>query len=333
MENQPPTSTIGSNPTPLIEPPQPKNSAMRTIFIGPNGLRAGWRLLIYLALSFLVAAIAGLVARLFGANRPTGKLSQITPFQLSGLEGAILFYSVVAAWFMSKIEGRQFGQYGLPVNRAFCKDFWVGIGWGFLATSGTLLAIFAFGGVSISGPTIHGTTIVTSAAAWTLTFLLVGLSEEFTFRGYPQFTLTTGMGFWPSAFVLSALFGLAHTGNGGENIFGELSVVLFGILFSLFLRRRGDLWFAVGFHMGFDWGQTFFYGVPDSGLLPYHNLFSSVFHGPNWLTGGSVGPEASVFTPITLLIVGVIFSLRYREVKYHPQVAVPVRRAPQAAEV
>ncbi len=146
--------------------------------------------------------------------------------------------------------------------------------------------------------------------------MIVGLSEEFAFRGYLQFTLTTGMGFWPSAVLLSVLFGLAHASNPGESKFGLLSVVCFGVLFCLFLRRTGNLWWAVGFHAGWDWGQTFFYGVPDSGLAPYHNLFNSSFSGPHWLTGGSVGPEASIFTPITLLIVAILFGRVYRENRY-----------------
>jgi len=58
--------------------------------------------------------------------------------------------------------------------------------------------------------------------------------------------------------------------------------------------------------------------VHDSGMAPYHNLLNSEFFGPNWLTGGSVGPEASVFTPIALLVVAVLFSRRYPERKYQP---------------
>jgi len=295
----------------------PAESAGRRIFIGPNGLRAGWRLLLFLIIAFAIASLVGIVIRLLVGGAPfAGKVKQVTPWQLSGFEGALLFYSAGAAWIMGKIEGRRFGQYGLPGKQALRKDFWVGLLWGFLTTSGTLLAIFALHGVRISGPMIHGTTILTSAGAWTLAFLVVGLSEEFSFRGYTQFTLTTGIGFWPSAFVLSALFGLVHKSNSGENILGELSVVLFGLLFCLFLRRTGNLWWAVGFHMGYDWGETFFYGVPDSGLLPYHNLFNASFSGPRWLTGGTVGPEASIFTPIALLIVGILFSFKYREVRY-----------------
>jgi hypothetical protein len=127
------------------------------------------------------------------------------------------------------------------------------------------------------------------------------------------------MGYWPSAILLSALFGLAHAFNPGESKPGLLSVVCFGLLFCLFLRRTGNLWWAVGFHAGWDWGQTFIYGVADSGLAPYHNLFNSAFHGPAWLTGGSVGPEASIFTPIVLAVVAILFSRRYRASGVGPQ--------------
>lgn len=81
------------------------------------------------------------------------------------------------------------------------------------------------------------------------------------------------------------------------------------------MQRTGTIWPAVGFHAAWDFGQTF-YGVPDSGMLPYHGVFHSAFSGPTWLTGGIVGPEASLFTPITLLVVGLIFSRFYRENRY-----------------
>jgi membrane protease YdiL (CAAX protease family) len=95
-------------------------------------------------------------------------------------------------------------------------------------------------------------------------------------------------------------------------------VVSFGLLLCLFLRRTGSLWCAVGFHLGYDWGQTFLYGVPNSGLLPSQNLLTASFSGPRWLTGGTVGPEASIFCPIVLAIVAIVFSLKYREARYRP---------------
>lgn len=233
-------------------------------------------------------------------------------------EGILFIITVVPALIMAKIERRRFGEYGLPARSAFRKNFWIGGVAGFLAISGGLLGIFVLHGFHLTGLAIHGRTLLKATAAWSLAFVIVGLAEEFSFRGYLQFTLTTGIGFWWSALLLSALFGLAHASNPGESKSGLLSVVCFALLFSLFLRRTGNLWWAVGFHAGWDWGQTFFYGVADSGLKPYHNLFNSTFHGPDWLTGGSVGPEASVFTPIVLLIVAILFALVYRENRYQP---------------
>jgi membrane protease YdiL (CAAX protease family) len=292
------------------------DSTIKRLFIGPNGLRAGWRLLIFMAIVVAMSTVARMIITRFfpAALDPT----QLTPMRIIVPDLVVCFILAVAAWIMSKIEGRGVGQYGLPGSEALRKNFWVGLLIGLLATSSTLLAIFALHGVRFTSAAIHGTAILTAAAAWGLAFLLSGLAEEFLFRGYAQFTLTTGMGFWPTAFLFSGLFGLVHGSNGGETVLGDLSVVSFGLLLCLFLRRTGNLWCAVGFHLGYDWGQTFLYGVPNSGLLPSQNLLNASLSGPHWLTGGTVGPEASIFCPIVLAIVAILFSLKYRDARYHP---------------
>jgi uncharacterized protein len=294
-------------------PPAPSYN----VFRGPNGIRVGWRILIFAAIAFALILIVGVFLRIFIPGARGGfQVSGITPLGLALIEGPLLFFTAVPAFIMALIERRKFGQYGLPARYAFGKDFWIGTIVGFLSISASLFGIFALHGFRLTSMAIHGNTIVSAVAAWSVTFALVGLAEEFSFRGYLQYTLTTGMGFWPSAILLSLLFGAAHATNPGETAFGLFSVVLFGLLFCLFLRRTGNLWWAVGFHAGWDWGQTFFYGVPDSGLAPYHNLFNSSFSGSRWLTGGSVGPEASVFTPIVLAIVAILFARVYHEDRY-----------------
>jgi membrane protease YdiL (CAAX protease family) len=297
----------------------PSPSVPNTVFRGPNGIRAGWRVLIFLALSAACGGVLFVVAgalRVLLGDRVQFNASQLTPTGTLLTEGLIFVLTAIPALIMAKIEKRKFGEYGLPARFAFGKDFWIGGVVGFVAISATLLAIFGLHGFHLDGLAIRGGTLLSATAAWSVAFVVVGLAEEFSFRGYLQFTLTTGMGFWWSALLLSALFGLAHAFNPGESKAGLLSVVCFALLFCFFLRRTGNLWWAVGFHAGWDWGQTFFYGVADSCLAPYHNLFNSSFHGPLWLTGGSVGPEASVFTPIALAIVAILFSRVYRESRY-----------------
>jgi membrane protease YdiL (CAAX protease family) len=307
-----------SNPG-IVLPPAvgaPPPSAANTIFRGPNGIRAGWRVLIFLAIVAALFFVMGFAARLLRIGQLQSGISSLTPSGVSVLEGSMFLLTSIAALIMAMIEHRKFGDYGLPAKFAFRKDFWIGTLTGFFAISACLLVIFTLHGFHLAGLAIHGTTIIAAVASWGATFVLVGLSEEFAFRGYLQFTLTSGLGFWPSAILLSLFFGLAHAGNPGESKFGLFSVVCFGLLFCLFLRRTGNLWLAVGFHAGWDWGQTFFYGVADSGLPAYHNLFNSSFSGPRWLTGGSVGPEASIFTPLTLLLVAILFARVYRGKEY-----------------
>ena len=302
-ENLPVLSTESFPPL-----PQP-TSGLKQIFVGPDGLRAGWRVLLFITL--LAVLFGGFV--LIRAGGPAAfrehyrKQNQITitPLLMGGSEAITLLFLCIAALAMGKLEHRKFGEYGLPLRLALRKDFWVGSITGFLAISGTLLTMFLLHGFRVTGLALHGTAILYSLFGWAIAFLLVGLVEEFLFRGYIQYTLTSGIGFWRAAFVMSGLFGLGHFFNSHENVRGSETVVLFGLLLCLFLWRSGNLWCAVGFHLGYDWGQMFF-GVPDSGIVPYHNLLNSTLSGPQWLTGGMVGPEASVLTPMALLVVALV---------------------------
>jgi len=319
------------SPTRSFQPNSQPTFGLKQIFVGPNGLRAGWRVLMFIALfsillgSFVLIRAGGPQA--FREHYKNQNQSQITitPLLMGGSEAITLVFLFIAAMTMAKIEHRKFSEYGLPLRLALRKDFWVGSLTGFLAISGTLLTIFVLHGFRVTGLAIHGTAILSSLFGWALAFLLVGLAEEFLFRGYIQYTLTSGIGFWPAAFVMSGLFGLGHFFNSHENAAGSEAVVLFGLLLCLFLRRTGNLWCAVGFHLGYDWGQMF-YGVPDSGIVPYHNLLNSTLSGPQWLTGGIVGPEASFLTPLALLVVALVFS------RYYPETRYQVRR-PQSTSV
>jgi membrane protease YdiL (CAAX protease family) len=315
-ESLPVSSTDAFQPSSLL------TFGLKRIFVGPHGVRAGWRLLMFLALFAIL--FGGFV--LIRAGGPQGFLEKyrnqshitITPLVMGGSEAITLLFLCGAALIMGTLEHRKFSEYGLPLRKAMGKDFWLGSFWGFLTISGTLLTIFLLHGFRITSLALHGTTIVSSLVGWAIAFFLAGLVEEFLFRGYIQYTLASGIGFWPAAFVMSALFGLGHFFNSNEDAAGSEAVVLFGLLLCLFLRRSGNLWCAVGFHLGYDWGQMF-YGVPDSGIVPYHNLLSSTLSGPRWLTGGMVGPEASFLTPLALLVVAVVFSRHHREIRYQSQ--------------
>jgi uncharacterized protein len=297
----------------------PKSSGFHQIFSGPNGLRAGWRLLIFIFvvvfLRFVVVAVGRLIV-----GPPSGVASAPTTFLYPGAvagQDAILFAIILtASLIMGLIENRRLAHYGLPWQNPFPRNFWVGLLWGFLAITGIVFAMVLLHVCRLTGIDTHGTPLALASLEWAGTFLLVGFFEEFTFRGYMQFTLTTGIGFWPAALLLSCLFLSAHIGNSGESVFGLIQVALFGIFICIALERTGNLWWPIGFHASVDWTQTFFYGVPDSGLNASRNFLHSEFHGPTWLTGGSAGPEGSVLTLIALVILSVLVIRLYPQKRY-----------------
>ena len=75
-------------------------------------------------------------------------------------------------------------------------------------------------------------------------------------------------GFWQAAWVTSTFFGFVHTGNGGENWIGIFAAGAIGFVFCVSVWLTGSAWWAIGAHAAWDWGETYFYGTPDSGVVP-----------------------------------------------------------------
>src|SRR6185369_13892424 len=73
---------------------------------------------------------------------------------------------------------------------------------------------------------------------------------------------------------------------------------------------------AVGLHAAWDWGLTYLYSVPNSGTTAVGHLLNIRTQGPNWLTGGSAGPEGSVINLIFDLVLFVVFAMIYRKRKW-----------------
>jgi hypothetical protein len=240
-----------------------------------------------------------------------------TVFALLCFEAGNFAILLGACVFLSRLDGRTFGDYGLPRGTAFGQNFWLGWLLGLTEISVLIGLIAVLGGFTFGTFALRGTAILSWGLFHLVLFLFVGLYEEFLFRGYAQFTLGSGIGFWPAAILLSAVFGYLHQGNPGENGVGITSVLLIGLLFAFTLRRTGNLWYAVGLHAGFDWGETYLFSVPNSGALEPGHLSNAVLHGPAWLTGGTVGPEGSVFCFVTMglqfLLVMWLFPAEKRE--------------------
>jgi len=286
-------------------------SFWRKIFIGGRGIRSAWRLAIFLV---ILAGCLGLVAmallripaaaRIFGQGLLSPSLEYLTEIPM----GLCL---LACTWLMARIEKRSLTDYGLSGGRRAGKHVSRGLLWGLCAFSAVMAFIATLHGFSAGNLALHGLTLFKYAVLWAIGFLLVGFVEEFLYRGYIQFTLAEAVGFWPAAMVWSLAFAGMHLRNPGENLAGVSEAFLLAIFACLTLRRTGALWFAIGFHAAWDYAETFLFSVRDSGYAASGVLLTSVFHGPSWLNGGNVGPEASVFSIVVLILAIVLFHFLY----------------------
>jgi uncharacterized protein len=303
-------------PEPVLpSPPRPSN----LVFFNDRGLRAGWRLCIYVAMVAILRLSLNLAVKFLtkqaGSAPSANQIPAIVQALIGGIGELIGFLVVLLlAWIMSRIEHRQVGAYGLPLVKSAVPTFFSAyLLWGFLPLTFLLLVLRAFGVFYFGHLSPLNVQILGWAVLWGFVFLFVGLFEEFFFRGYGQYTLTEGIGFWPAAIITSLIFARAHMGNSGETKIGIIAVICFGLFAAATLWRTGNLWMAVGAHAGWDWGQSFFYGVNDSGFqAPGHLLNPPPTHGPDWLSGGSVGPEGSVVTLILWVLMTIAVVAFYR---------------------
>jgi uncharacterized protein len=283
-------------PPVIAEPPKHR---LHWFFIGPDGIRAGWGVLLFVLLYVVFIFLFGWIFR--------SDLLQVRHMKsLSVRLGLIIeitqcLPAILATWIMASVERRPLLAYGYQ-GSARAVRFLSGLVLGFVALSGFLLVLLKAKLLAFDGQLLHGSAILKYALGWGLVFLLTAIFEESTLRGYLQFTLTRGIGFWWGALLLSLLFGLSHGTNPGETHVGLLGAAGLGLVTCLSLWYTGSLWWAVGFHAGWDWGQSYFYGTLDSGLAVQGHLLGTHPIGPRLWSGGATGPEGSLLVlPLTAI--------------------------------
>jgi membrane protease YdiL (CAAX protease family) len=291
--------------------------SFRGVFLNNRGvLRAVWRFVLFLALYVLGGSVLDRVlTRIHFPDRAFVWSSLLLNYLVDfGFVAAI-------AWLLSWVGREEFSSYGLPLIRNAGTLFGKGVVWGLVPSALILVPIYLASGCEFHGMALHGRELASYAVLWGAAMLALGFAEEFLFRGYALKTLGESIGFWPAAIFLSSIFGLVHLlFKPHEDWIDPISVALYGVFWCLTLRRTGSLWFAVGFHAASDYADMILFAEPNSGndgRPVVGHLLDVRFHGPDWLTGGPRGTEAS------LLVFGVLAGLFYFFNRaYPPKVAV-----------
>ncbi|HZT02818.1 MAG TPA: CPBP family intramembrane glutamic endopeptidase [Steroidobacteraceae bacterium] len=277
------------------------------LLVGDDGkLRPIFRALIYAALAFwLLSADEFLgtpIRRAATALHATALSAGTDAFY----ETINLLTALLLTWLFGLYEGRRVDEYGLPIRQAFGARYWEGFAIGIASAGGVALGIVALGGMTVHGLALHGVMIGWAALAWLGSNVLVGIAEEYLFRGYLLQTLWKSLGFWPAAVLIALWFGADHYFfKRGENVWDLISLVSFGIWTCYTVLRTGSLWLAAGYHAAFDYMQLFVIGTPNGSVAPVNHLLNVSFQGPDWVTGGVLGTEASflIYPVIALMFI------------------------------
>lgn len=171
------------------------------------------------------------------------------------------------------------------------------------AVCGSGLAVVVMGVLALSGVyRINGWGSVSGAlaVAGAMCAVAVAVAEEVFFRGvvFRLFWIRWGI---TVALVVSALvFGLVHLINPVASLWGAIAIAVeAGLLLGAVYLATGSLWAAIGLHFGWNVATVAIFGTVTSGREARDPLVTAVTTGPDWLSGGRFGPEASIVSVLT----------------------------------
>lgn len=247
------------------------------------------RRIIAFPLTLLVIEAAAVLALAIGYSFSAAKLGVMDKGPIEFAGALVLAGLIIGLWKLlhrwpERSEDREFAFAGAA------PELGAGLATGFALFSGMTGIVALLGGFEVLG--LRG-----MGALWSMLAVAVfsGLFEEVLFRGVLFRHIETLLGSWAALVITSALFGAAHLANPGATPFAALAVAMeAGILLGAAYLLTRRLWLAVGIHAAWNFTQGWVFSVPISGGNAPLGLLITRRIGPDWLTGGNFGLEASV---------------------------------------
>jgi membrane protease YdiL (CAAX protease family) len=241
--------------------------------------------IVFIAVPF---AIVSAPFNLFVTNKPLRRV------------GALLLAAVVlgAYWaYVRIIEKRAVTE--LSGTRA-ARELALGLAFGALLFSVTIGILLALGVYQITGNN-GGLIVFASVPA----FILTGVLEETVIRGVVFRILEKSLGSWLALGVSAAIFGILHLLNPGATLLNAAAISIeAGVLLAAAFMLTRRLWLCIGIHIAWNFTQGGIFSVAVSGGQS-KGLLQSRMVGPDWLTGGQFGAEASVVALLVCAAAGI----------------------------
>jgi membrane protease YdiL (CAAX protease family) len=249
--------------------------------------------LLLVAIVFIVAGgiISNGVARLIGPHKGGWQSLAV------GICVAAIFVALYAL-FCRFIERRPVIELALP---GAVIELGAGLATGLVLFSAVVAVIAALGGYSVVGT--HGWGVLIPVLGISIAS---GFSEEIVFRGWFFRLVERSLGTWIALALSAALFGALHLGNPNASLLAGAAIALeAGIMLAAIYLITRRLWAAIGVHAAWNFAQGGIYGIPVSGGAMDGVLVPRI-SGPDLLTGGAFGAEASLPAIIVATAFGIV---------------------------
>ncbi|MBC8025239.1 MAG: CPBP family intramembrane metalloprotease [Steroidobacteraceae bacterium] len=206
-----------------------------------------------------------------------------------------LLLLVLLAW-VRFVERRPLASVGIRGEHQV-REFLRGHAIGLAGLLGVVMVIWAVGGVQLIAlaPAFSHPGSLVYITMLLFTFALQASVEELLFRGWLLSVLAKKFNVTTAVVVSSALFSLMHF-NPRAHWLVAVGTLLFALFACAWVLRTRNILGIMGWHAGWNWLLAIGFGLPVTGIdvgLPAL-LLDMQANGPDWLTGGAQGPEASV---------------------------------------
>ena len=139
-------------------------------------------------------------------------------------------------------------------------------------------------------------------------FFLVAVSEEIFFRGILFRMINRRWNIWAALVISALIFGGLHIFNDNATLWSSIAIAIeAGSLLGAAYAYSKNIWLPIGIHWIWNYTQGNILGFPVSGEDNVTSIITPEISGPQWLTGGSFGAEASVISAVIGLLISLWF--------------------------
>ena len=238
------------------------------------------------------------------------------PFVSSLLFLLLLLLGFSAMARLGQRQTRPLVQMGLVRRPGAAREWSLGAALGWSGIVACVLPVALIGGLVLTLNNQSFSYALTALVVDFLTLLTASLAAEVLFRGYPFQRLMDTTGVTLAMLLVSLLFAIDRMGSEQLSLFNFLVTFLMGLLLCMAYLRTRALWVGWGFHFAWSASTAILFGLPVSGRTEFSPIISTYTAGPEWLTGGGVGPEGSVVAILVLIGLLIATARATRELRH-----------------